>query len=548
MREKRRTLKHKLLCIGIALWLAMASGCLPPDEEYTNNMDTSDYTGQVEIPSEEKEAVILMTALKKDASGPLNPSGESEKAFYRLLFLNITEPDKNQNVNPSVALKWNLDEDLMTWRFVIAQDIYFHDGTLLTPSDVLFTLETVKSLGPDSPYYGAVRNIKSMEIEGNTLVIRLNTEDSLLPWRMNLPVISHKANEDDKYKWIGTGPFEFVSEDETGITLKKKDKEKLFFKLEFVTSEKDLRNILKPGNNSISTVPADEGALYEKRVDLFSNTYTGSEFIFISFNCSAQYMNRTNFRKALSCFLDTAGIVESVYGDNVVRAFYAIHPDSFLLGDSRKNGTEFDIEAGRELLKQENIPLYGGIYQRVQQITTVDAEGNTIVTYRYTPLRLRILVNGYDRQKLAVAEEIKKQLEACGIQTAINSPSADRVKDLIKRREYDILVSSIDLSYVPDPEIIGMLYKEGEENRLSNVCSLPAGSPLKAICEKTYKASNLSETVEGLKEVKNFVLNEVPYIGLGFKKVSCVYSRTINGNFGKDVFVFFRDVEGLDCK
>ena len=199
-------------------------------------------------------------------------------------------------------------------------------------------------------------------------------------------------------------------------------------------------------------------------------------------------------------------------------------------------------------MKQENIPLYGGIYQRVQQITTVDAEGNTIVTYRYTPLRLRILVNGYDRQKLAVAEEIKKQLEACGIQTAINSPSADRVKDLIKRREYDILVSSIDLSYVPDPEIIGMLYKEGEENRLSNVCSLPSGSPLKAICEKTYKASNLSETVEGLKEVKNFVLNEVPYIGLGFKKVSCVYSRTINGNFGKDVFVFFRDVEGLDCK
>ena len=548
MRNKQR-IKQLFAYILIITLFFSVTGCIPEENGLPAHDDTVDLSEYIDLYPEEKEAVILSSALMTTDLNPLKPSGENDVAFYQLLYKNIVDLDENQQCIPSVALEWNIQEDLKTWRFVIADNIEFSDGSLLTPNDVLFTLETLKGYGTNSPYYSAVNNIKSMEVDGNTLVINLHSEDITLPWKMNIPVLSKKAYEslDQEIQLTGTGPFKVESIDETGVTLKKINREKLFYKMQFVSTEKDAMEILKPGNNSISVVSAREGDLYEQRVDLYKNTYTGSEFVFIAFNGNAQYMNKQNIRNAISCFLNVEDMVNQVYGETMVRAEYPVHPDSFLLEWAIGAIHKFDPENGKALMKQENVPLYSDVYQKVITVTTTDAEGNTTVSYRYTPLRLRILVNAYDPQKMEIAQRLQSELEGVGIQTVINAQSSVKVKELISRKEYDILVSSVSLSVVPDPFEMGMLYQPGDDKML-NVCNLPSKNDLTALGEKTYKASSLSGMMEGLNDVQMFVKNNVPYIGLGYKKVSCVYSRTITGSFGRDTFSFFRDPENLDCR
>lgn len=543
--------RYKFLALMVILiWFMTGTGCLPHDSGMETSVNTTDRPGITDIPVNEKEAAILTAAPFVSDPNPLKPSSELGVAFYQLTYKNMVQIDEKQQCIPSIAREWKMSEDLKTWRFVISDDIFFHDGSLLTAQDVIFTLETIKSYGDSSPYYTHVINIKTMEVAGNELVITLYSEDITFPWKMNIPVVSKKTFHltDNVSCLNGTGPFKAVSMDDTGITLKKIDNDRLSFKLQYVSSAKETKGILKPGNNAMAVVPADEGDLYEKRVDLFKNTYAGNEFTFIAFNCNASNTNKPNIRKAVSCFLDVEELVKQVYGDYAVRADYPVHPDSFLQEWAIGFIQEYDIEKGKELMKQEGVPLYGGFYQKVQPITTVDAEGNTVTTYRYVPLRFRILVNAYDERKMDLAQQIKSQLEANGIQATINAQSGDKVKELISKKDYDILVSSVSLTNIPDPYIIGMLYRPGEGYRLPNVCNLTAKNDLTALCEKAMQASSLSDMMEGLNDVQMYLKNGVPYIGLCYEKISCVYSRTITGSFGSDVFSFFRNPEELDCR
>lgn len=549
MRKKGR-IKPAFTVLLTWVLIAFITGCMPLENGNLINEDVTDVSDYIVDHTEEKEAVILTSAFFTEDPDPLKPSGENAKAFYQLVFKNLVDLDEHQQCVPSVASEWELSEDLKTWRFVISENITFHDGSRLTAGDVLFTLETLKSYGASSGYYSAVSNIKSMEVEGRTLVIQLQKEDFTLPWKMNIPILSKKAygSDDKTIRLTGTGPFQVVSVDDTGITLRKTDRKKLFFKLLFVSSEKEINEILKPGNNSISVVHSYEGDLYERRVDLYKNTYTGKEFVFIAFNCNVQYLNRPNVRQAIASFLNLDELTEQVFGDDLTKAEYPIHPDSFFYEWAIGTIHEYNPDKGAQLMNQENVPLYGGVYLKIITVYTKDAEGNTVISYRYTPLRLRILVNGFDSQKMAIAEKIQSDLEAAGIQTVINAQSSVKMKELIAAKDYDILVSSAVLDDAPDPYEIGILYRGGDDHKLMNVCNFPSSNDLAELSEKMVKVSSLSGMMEGLNDVQMFVKNQVPYIGLGYKKVSCVYSRTINGTFGKDVFSFFRNPESLDCR
>lgn len=55
---------------------------------------------------------------------------------------------------PGIATKWGLSSDSLTWTFTIRDGVKFHDGSALTPDDVLWTFQHY--IGPQAFEYATV--------------------------------------------------------------------------------------------------------------------------------------------------------------------------------------------------------------------------------------------------------------------------------------------------------------------------------------------------------------------------------------------------------
>ena len=79
-------------------------------------------------------------------------------------------------VIPGIASEWGLSADGLTWTFTIREGVKFHDGSEVTPEDVLWTLE--HSFGHQAPEFSisttaarVARDLQSMELSGPNKVV-----------------------------------------------------------------------------------------------------------------------------------------------------------------------------------------------------------------------------------------------------------------------------------------------------------------------------------------------------------------------------------------
>ncbi|MBI4310625.1 MAG: ABC transporter substrate-binding protein [Chloroflexi bacterium] len=120
-------------------------------------------------------------------------------------------------VEPAIASAWKVGEDGLTYDLTLRNDVYFHDGTKLTPEDVKFTLSFVDQYVGFSRIKGG--NIVSTEAIGNHLVIRTKVPVPMMfdNYLGRIGVIP-KAYVDKvgvagfNKQPVGAGPFKFVKQ------------------------------------------------------------------------------------------------------------------------------------------------------------------------------------------------------------------------------------------------------------------------------------------------------------------------------------------------
>ncbi|HKO21955.1 MAG TPA: ABC transporter substrate-binding protein, partial [Candidatus Eisenbacteria bacterium] len=129
--------------------------------------------------------------------------------------------DGSSDVEPGLALQWQVSRDGLAWSFRLRDGVRFHDGTPLTAPETAASLERV--LFPGAPHApaanpvvprlmrgapGVVKSIKALD--ARTVQIVLN-----LPYAPLLTVLAHPAlsivrvvtGPDGGPRWLGTGPF-----------------------------------------------------------------------------------------------------------------------------------------------------------------------------------------------------------------------------------------------------------------------------------------------------------------------------------------------------
>jgi ABC-type transport system substrate-binding protein len=83
---------------------------------------------------------------------------------------------EERSVIPGIATEWGLSADGLAWTFTLREGVKFHDGSELTPEDVLWTLE--HSFGHEAPEYSVsttaarvASDLQSIELGGPNQVV-----------------------------------------------------------------------------------------------------------------------------------------------------------------------------------------------------------------------------------------------------------------------------------------------------------------------------------------------------------------------------------------
>lgn len=131
--------------------------------------------------------------------------------WQHLVFDYLTELDENKKPQPRIAESWTQSADLLTLEVKLRKDVSFHDGRLMTPDDVIYSLQQAAVTENGSQLGFVAQTIKTMRASGSDVVtIELKEPTGQLFELFELtPIIDSKTFGDvaDGKRVVGTGPF-----------------------------------------------------------------------------------------------------------------------------------------------------------------------------------------------------------------------------------------------------------------------------------------------------------------------------------------------------
>lgn len=249
-------------------------------------------------------------------------------------------------------------------RFILQDEVYFHNGEKLTPKDVKYTLERQKYSIPNKDLFSAIEKI---EIGSNNVDLYLNKPFAPLLDHLSLPnayIVNQYAiqekNHDMKESPIGTGAYRFA-EWKRGYSISLVAHTNYF--LSSPQIEK-LKFIVIPEENS-RTISLENGEIDIARDISFSeierlnkdNTLEIIEFqtpivTYLSINTKNGIMANKKVRQAISLALDREGMINSIFFGKARVADTLIPFNAF---GYTNIGIKTDLDQARKIIKEQNV-------------------------------------------------------------------------------------------------------------------------------------------------------------------------------------------------
>ena len=283
----------------------------------------------------------------------------------------------------------------------------------------------------------------------------------------------------------------------------------------------ELYNSFKIGNLDVVATDNTNLTEYIGTIGYTPKELKGRNHTFLAFNTQNQLLARSEVRQAIAYSIDKNNITSSVFNNQVISSDFPLDYGSWLCQDV-DTSVGYNTEQAKQILEQA-----GWTYTRSR--TWQKTENRK--TQR---IELNLLVKASDSGRVAVAENIKAQLENQGIRINILQANDDEYNTRINNKDYDIAICTLTLSTTPD---LTTFFGGGN---LANYTNEEINNIMQEV-KNTTDENVLKERYSRLIEIYR---TEIPYLSLYNNKYVVAYNSGLVGDLTPNWFSSFYGVEG----
>lgn len=312
-------------------------------------------------------------------------SDAAAERVRNLMFNSLVKKSENFDYIGDLASEIKTSEDGKAITFVLRDNVKFHNGKPFTSADVKYTFEelfrskgyksfafadTVPEDGmPKQPYSGAkppapkmkqVPHILSIETPDVRTVVfnieRAALRNQLLSNLVAIPIIAEGTAAEQKTNPIGTGPFKFVSFDQSQNTVELASNTDYWdggapkvakLRVKTVTDASALQAELQTGGVDLaplpSNLPPDSLKALGDLPNLKVEQFDGSNIQYIGLNTESPPLNNVKVRQAIGYGIDREKIIKELLLGQAKIAYSILPASSWAYSP----GTQYNYDPAR---------------------------------------------------------------------------------------------------------------------------------------------------------------------------------------------------------
>lgn len=453
---------------------------------------------------------------KVSTLNPLFATTNSEKTISRLLFASLSENDYSGHAGLGLADSIIPSEDGKVWNIHLRENLKWSDGEPLTVSDVLFTVNLIKSSAVSTLYSSNLTGVDVSESGDNMLKFELPVPYADFLSALNFPILPEHILRDIEPKKlaesafsknpVSSGAFSFTASQTLGtqgeaiIYLAANDyyyrgRPMLdSFAVHAFLSEDSIISALNSGSitataelsqNDSSKIISEK--IYEKQTSIKSG-------VFAFLNTSSNILKNKSIRQAIQ------------KGINIeeIREVAGVVPD-------------LDYPILNSQIQISSIPDIPSYDQQSAKAIIYDAG----ITTDSTPISIVTVKSG---SLPAVSESFADNLRDLGFSVDVMAYDAtqDFVTNILRTRAYDILIYEIDFGAEVDPF---PYYHSSQATSLGLNLSNYNNSLVDDILLAARETTDINLRSAKYEAFLKYWVSEVPAIGLYQTNISYFYNK-----------------------
>ena len=482
---------------------------------------------------EEKIRELKLGISQIDTINPILSNNKNVQDISKLIYEPLVNLTSDYKAEPCLAIEWAKQSD-NSYLIKLRENVKWSEGQRFTAEDVRFTIDRLKEI--PSVYSYNVQYVISVDIvDDYTVRINLDREIPFFEYYLTFPILSSEyyeaedfTNTEKNNAPTGTGKYKITQAESSYLILEKNiywwnkntnlSIEKITVNL--YSSVGEMYNSFKIGNLDLVATDNENIQDYIGTIGYNPKEIKGRNHTFLAINTGNYFLGKQEVRKAIAYSIDKENIVSSIFNNKYYTSSFPLDYGNWLAqGQDASSG--YNVEQAKQILVENGWNYRSQYWQKTEN-------GKT------ERMALNLLVKASDTSKVAVAQNIKAQLENQGIRINIIQASDENYTNAINARNYDIALCSITLSLTPNLETFF------GQNNLSNYTNEEVTNIMNEV-KNTTDENILKEKYQRLIEIYK---SDIPYISLYSNKYTVAYSSGLVGDLSPNWYSPFYGIEG----
>ena len=477
----------------------------------------------------EKVTEITLGIASFDNINPIISNNKNIQDISRLIYEPLFTISSDYKLESCLAEEV-AKQNATTYIVKLKDNVRWADGEKFIAEDVRFTIDKLKEIG--SIYSSNVQHIASIEIvDDYTININLDQEVPFFEYNLTFPIMSYQYYLDKEFNStivpVGTGMYKVSDVQSSYITLVQNanwwntDVKPTLTKItvNIYSTIGEMYNSFKSGNIDLISTQNSDIQDYIGTIGYAAKELKGREHDFIAFNTQSTFLSRSEVRKAISYSIDKTNIVSSVFNNRYYTSSFPLDYGSWIYQE-QDSSTGYNPDQAKQVLQDAGWTYRNKFWQKTENRRT-------------RKLSLNLVVKASDSTRVAVAQNIKQQLENQGIEINIIQANNEQYTNYLNNKNYDMILCSINLSLSPD------LTTFFGSNNLANYTN----DEVNSIMEEVKNTTDENVLKERYKRLGEIYKNEVPYLSLYNNKFTVAYSTSLVGDVAPTWYDVFNNIE-----